>query len=73
MSVPQKIYSEHDLTRARARAKRVGWLQGGGVVVGAAVVWNLLGWIPVVIALAAVAWVLYKVLGGGGDDDAGED
>jgi hypothetical protein len=34
-------------------------------VVALGVAWNLLGWIPVLLVLGGVAWVLYKVLFGG--------
>ena len=62
MNLPEKIYTETDLTRAKDKAQVVGWLQGAGVVVGAAILWNLLGWIPVLVAVVAVAWVLVKLV-----------
>lgn len=62
MNLPQKIYTEKDLTRAKSSAQVVGWLQGAGVVIGGAILWNLLGWIPVLIGLVAVGWVLIKLL-----------
>ena len=62
MNLPEKTYTETDLTRAKDKAQVVGWLQGAGVVVGAAILWNLLGWIPVLIAVIAVGWVLVKLL-----------
>lgn len=64
MNLPEKIYTEADLQKAKSSGKRVGWVQGAGIVVGGAVLWNLLGWIPIVIGLAAVGWVLYRLLGG---------
>jgi len=65
MSLPQKIYTEKEVTRAKNTAQVVGWAQGAGAVVVAAVAWRLLGWIPVVLVLGAVAWVLYRLLAGG--------
>lgn len=62
MNLPEKIYTEKDLTQAKDWARVVGWLQGGGVVIGGAILWNLLGWIPVVIAVIAVGWVMVKLL-----------
>jgi hypothetical protein len=62
MNLPEKTYTETDLTRAKDKAQVVGWLQGAGVVVGAAILWNLLGWIPVLIAVIGVGWVLVKLL-----------
>ena len=69
-NLPEKIYTEAEVERARRSSRMIGWLQGAGVVIGGAIVWNLLGWIPVVIALGAVAWVLYKLLGPKGSDRA---
>lgn len=65
MSLPQKIYTEKEVARAKNTAQVVGWAQGAGAVVLAAVAWQLLGWIPVVLVLGAVAWVLYRLLAGG--------
>jgi hypothetical protein len=62
MNLPEKIYTEKDVERARSSAKMIGWAQGAGVVVGGAIVLNLLGWIPVVLGVGAVGWVLYKMV-----------
>ena len=64
MNLPERIYTEKELARAKTSGKVVGWMQGAGVVLGGAILLNLLGWIPVVVGLAAVAWVLYKMLSG---------
>jgi type IV secretory pathway TrbF-like protein len=69
MNLPRKIYTETEVTRAKNTAQVVGWAQGAGAVVVAAVAWRLLGWIPVVLVLGAVAWVLYRLLVGGKDTD----
>jgi len=63
MDLPEKFNGEKELARAKAASRAVGWLQGGGVVLGGAILWNLLGWIPVLIGLAAVGWILVKVMG----------
>lgn len=62
MNLPEKIYTQKDLARAKDTAQVVGWLQGAGVVIGGAILWNLLGWIPVLIGVVAVGWVLVKLL-----------
>lgn len=62
MNLPEKIYSEADLTRARTTAKAVGWAQGAGVVVGGVLLLKLLGWIPVVLGVGAIGWIGYKLL-----------
>ncbi len=62
MSVPQKIYTDQDLVRARKKGRIVGWLQGGAVVFGAGFLLKLLGWIPAVLVLGAVGYVGYRLL-----------
>ena len=72
-NLPDKIYTEAQVERARNTAQLVGWLQGAGVVIGGAVLWNLMGWIPMLIGVGAVMWVLYKLFGpkaGDGGDEA---
>lgn len=70
MNLPEKIYSEDQLQAAKGRAKVVGWAQGAGVVIGAGVLWNLLGWIPIAIGIGGVGWVAWKVMSGSSDDEA---
>ncbi len=63
MDLPDKVYTEKELSRAKTTSRVIGWLQGGGIVLGGAILWNLMGWIPVIIGLIAVAWVLVKLMG----------
>jgi len=73
MNLPQKIYTEKEVTRAKSTAQVVGFAQGVGAVVALGIAWNLLGWIPVLLVLGGVAWVLYRfVLGGKGADQSGK-
>ena len=60
MGLPVK-YTEKDVARARYRGQLIGWLQGGVVVIAGAIVLNLLGWIPAVVAVGAVGYGTYKV------------
>ena len=64
MGLPEKVYTERDLVRARRKSKAVGWLQGGGVVFGGAVILNIIGnalwWIPTILILAALGYGLLK-------------
>lgn len=69
MNLPSKIYSEKDMTHAKSSAKLVGWVQGAGVVLGGAILWNLLGWIPFAIGVAGLGWLGYKLLTRGTDED----
>ncbi len=61
-NLPEKTYSEKELTRAKTTGRVVGWLQGGAVVLGGSILWNLMGWIPVVIGVVVVIWVLLKLM-----------
>jgi len=69
MNLPEKVYTEQQLVRAKTTSRVVGWLQGAGVMVGAAILWNLLGWIPMVLGVGALGWVLYKLFGKSKDED----
>jgi len=69
MNLPDKIYTKKEVERAKDAAQIVGWLQGAGVVVGGLVLWNLLGWIPLLILVVAVGWLMVKLLGGKTEDD----
>jgi hypothetical protein len=70
-NLPEKIYTESEVERARSSAQLVGWLQGAGIVIAGGVLWNLLGWIPVLLGVGLVAWVLYKLFGR--TDDGGPE
>lgn len=70
MNLPQKIYTDKDVTRAKNTAQLVGFAQGVGAVIVAGIAWNLLGWIPVLLVLGGVAWVLYRFLFGGKDKES---
>jgi hypothetical protein len=68
-NLPDKIYTESEVERARNSAQLVGWAQGAGVVIGAGILWSLLGWIPVVLGVGAVGWVGYKLFGPKTEDE----
>jgi hypothetical protein len=61
-NLPEKTYTEKQLIGAKATSRVIGWLQGGAVVLGGAILWNLMGWIPVIIGVVVVGWVLTKLL-----------
>lgn len=62
MTLPEKIYTERDITRARRKGKAIGWIQGGGVVIVGGMILNFLGWIPTVLVLVVVAYGVYRLL-----------
>jgi hypothetical protein len=61
-NLPEKTYTEKQLTRATVTSRGIGWLQGGAVVLGGAILLRFLGWIPVIIGLVVVGWALVKLL-----------
>ena len=61
-NLPGKTYTETQLTRATVTSRVIGWLQGGAVVLGGAILLRFLGWIPVIIGLVVAGWVLIKLL-----------
>ena len=73
MNLPEKVYTETDLKRARTKGKAIGWLQGGGIVLAGAVVLKFLSWMPFVLGGGAVIWLLYKLLSKKPSEDAGAD
>lgn len=66
--LPAKIYSKSDLETARTKGQVMGWVQGAGAVLAVGVVLKLLGWIPTLLVVGAVVYVLYRLLGGGTKD-----
>ena len=64
-----ELYTDQDLARARRRGKVVGWLQGGGAVLAVGIGYSILGWIPTVLVLGLVAFVIYKLVRGSGSEE----
>jgi len=62
MNLPEKTYTEKDLTRVKTTSRVVGWLQGGLVVLVGALLWNFVRWIPIALGVIVVGWVLLKLL-----------
>lgn len=62
MNLPEKRYTEQEVARATSASHVKGWLEGAGTVVGGVILLKFLGWIPALIGVVAVAWVLYKLL-----------
>ena len=73
MCIRDRVYTETDLKRARTKGKTIGWLQGGGIVLGGALLWKFLSWIPIVLGGGAVIWVLYKLLSRKSPKDEGDN
>lgn len=62
MELPDKVYSDSDIARARRQGKAVGWVQGGVAVIVGGMVLNLLGWVPTVLVVGGLAYLAYRLL-----------
>ncbi len=68
MNLPVR-YTEQDLEKAKKSGRFVGWIQGGAAVLVGGMVLNILGWIPTVLVVGGVAYLGYKVVTSGSDDE----
>ncbi|MEZ4416041.1 MAG: hypothetical protein R3E10_09800 [Gemmatimonadota bacterium] len=66
--LPAKIYTKTDLETARTKGQVLGWAQGAGAVLAAGLALKLLGWIPTVLVVGGVVYLLYRLLAGGSKD-----
>jgi hypothetical protein len=64
MDLPERIYSQRDVDKARLKGQLVGWLQGGAVVAGGLLLISAMGWIPTVAAIGVGGFLLYKFVFG---------
>ena len=55
-------YTRTDLENARTKGQLIGWVQAGAVVLGGVLLLKAIGWIPVLVVVAAAAFIGYKVL-----------
>lgn len=55
-------YTRTDLENARTKGQIVGWVQAGAVVLGGVLLLKAIGWLPVIVVVAAAAFIGYKVL-----------
>jgi hypothetical protein len=54
-------YTHAELENARTKGQVVGWIQGAGALLVLGVVFKLIGWIPTVLVVGVVAYLLYKM------------
>jgi hypothetical protein len=57
-----ELYTEREVTKSRKRNRWLGRVEGAGGVIAAGMVWNLLGWIPTLLVLAVVGYVVWKLV-----------
>ena len=62
MNLPEKVYTEADVTRARRNGQIVGWVQGGAAVVVGGLLLNLIPWIPTLLVAGGLGYAAYRFL-----------
>ena len=55
-------YTRTDLENARTKGQMIGWVQAGAVVLGGMLLLKAIGWLPVLLVVAAATFIGYKVL-----------
>jgi len=63
------IYTQEQLDTARDRSRVVGWIQGGLTTIAALLLLKMLGWIPLLILLAAAGYGGYRLFRKGKQSD----
>jgi len=62
MSNDLQRHTDQDLELARSKGQMIGWAQGAGAVIAVSLVFSLIGWIPTVLVLGAVGYLIYRVV-----------
>ena len=62
MSNDLQRHTDQDLELARSKGQMIGWAQGAGAVIAVSLVISLIGWIPTVLVLGAVGYLIYRVV-----------
>ena len=57
-----ELYTQREVDKKRKRQRLLGRVEGAAAVVAAGFVWSLLGWIPTVLVIAVVGYVLYRIV-----------
>lgn len=55
------IYTQEQLDSARDRSRVVGWIQGGLTMLAAVLLLKMLGWVPLLVLLAAAGYGGYRL------------
>jgi hypothetical protein len=56
-----QLYTKADVEKARDSGQLVGWVQGAGSLIVLGIVLKLVGWIPAVLVLAGVGYLVYRL------------
>ena len=63
------LYTEREIDKARQRHRWMGRVEGAVGIVAIGAIWNMLGWIPSLLVVVVVGYVLWKLLSGNKDAD----
>ena len=62
MSTELQRSKKTELQIARTKGQMVGWAQGAGALIAISLVFSLIGWIPTVLVLGGVGYLVYRAL-----------
>ncbi len=54
------LYTQRELDKTRRRQRTLGRIEGVAAVVAAGAIFNLLGWIPTILVLGVVGYLIYR-------------
>jgi hypothetical protein len=57
-----QVYSKTELEDARTKGQVIGWLQGAGAVIALGLLLSVVGWIPTILAVGGIGYLLYRAL-----------
>ncbi|MFV1986484.1 MAG: hypothetical protein ACC682_04345 [Gemmatimonadota bacterium] len=66
-----EIFTQGEIDKARRRNRWLGRVEGVAGIVAFGAVMNLLGWVPSLLVLAIVGYVVWKLLSKKGSGDEG--
>lgn len=58
-----RTYTETELQNARTKGQVVGWVQGGLGMLAGLMVLRIVGWIPALIVVGIIGFLVVKALG----------
>lgn len=56
-------HTQTELENARTKGQLIGWIQGAGAMLLIGDVFNFIGWIPTILVVGVVVFLLYKIFG----------
>ena len=57
-----ELYTQREVDKTRKRQRLLGRVEGAVAIVAAGAVFNLVGWIPTILVIAVVGYVLYRLV-----------